>query len=69
MLAESQNQEPGTSGGPAVLRRSVWRGDAGVSADGSGSHRIVINGDAGSFADPDRFSWESPQHDATGAAQ
>lgn len=32
--------------------------DAGVSPDGSGSHRIAINSDAGSFTDPDGFAWE-----------
>jgi hypothetical protein len=33
--------------------------DAGVSPDGSGSHRIVIVSDAGSFSDPDGFVWEA----------
>jgi predicted lactoylglutathione lyase len=32
---------------------------AGVSPDGTGSHRIVIGSDAGSFTDPDGFTWES----------
>lgn len=32
--------------------------DAGVSPDGSGSHRLAIDSDAGSFADPDGFAWE-----------
>jgi len=32
--------------------------DAGVAADGSGSHRIVIAG-IGSFTDPDGFVWEA----------
>jgi hypothetical protein len=32
--------------------------DAGVSPDGSGSHRIVIGSEAGSFTDPDGFAWE-----------
>jgi hypothetical protein len=32
--------------------------DAGVAADGSGSHRIVIAGTA-SFTDPDGFVWEA----------
>lgn len=31
--------------------------DAGVSPDGTGSHRIVIEGD-GPFTDPDGFVWE-----------
>ena len=33
--------------------------DAGVSPDGTGSHRIVIGSDAGSFTDPDGFAWEA----------
>jgi catechol 2,3-dioxygenase-like lactoylglutathione lyase family enzyme len=32
---------------------------AGVPADGSGSHRILIGSDAGSFTDPDGFAWEA----------
>jgi len=32
--------------------------DAGVPADGTGSHRLVIDGDAGSFTDPDGFAWQ-----------
>ena len=39
-------------------RRALAK-DAGVSPDGSGSHRIVLRGDAGSFTDPDGFSWEA----------
>jgi len=33
--------------------------DAGVPADGGGSHRIVIGGDIGPCLDPDGFGWES----------
>ncbi|MCW2751949.1 MAG: hypothetical protein JWR83_3059, partial [Aeromicrobium sp.] len=33
--------------------------DAGVPADGTGSHRIVIGSDVGSFTDPDAFAWEA----------
>jgi catechol 2,3-dioxygenase-like lactoylglutathione lyase family enzyme len=33
--------------------------DAGVPAEGTGSHRITINGTDGSFVDPDGFAWES----------
>ncbi|THJ13153.1 glyoxalase [Nocardioides sp.] len=35
--------------------------DAGVSADGSGSHRLVVTSHAGPFTDPDGFTWESPE--------
>src|SRR4051812_6133432 len=38
-------------------RRALAK-DAGVDQDGSGSHRIVIGGDGGRFADPDGFEWE-----------
>ncbi|MGW7269257.1 glyoxalase [Streptomyces sp. NPDC054864] len=31
---------------------------AGVPAEGSGSHRLTIGGDAGTFTDPDGFLWE-----------
>ena len=33
--------------------------DAGVDPDGSGSHRIAVVSDAGSFTDPDGFAWET----------
>ncbi|MQA00707.1 MAG: glyoxalase [Dehalococcoidia bacterium] len=39
-------------------RRSAAK-NAGVSPEGAGSHRIVINGDAGAFADPDGFVWDA----------
>jgi predicted lactoylglutathione lyase len=41
----------------ALYTRRGLAKDAGVSEDGSGSHRIVIRGDAGSFTDPDGFAW------------
>ncbi len=33
--------------------------DAGVPEDGSGSHRLIVGGDAGTFTDPDGFEWEA----------
>jgi len=39
-------------------RRALAR-DAGVSPEGTGSHRIVIAGDAGPCTDPDGFGWEA----------
>ncbi|WP_433181780.1 glyoxalase [Actinoallomurus sp. CA-150999] len=33
--------------------------DAGVSPDGTGSHRLSIGGTAGPFTDPDGFAWEA----------
>ena len=37
-------------------RRALAK-DAGVAEQGSGSHRLIIGGDAGRFADPDGFEW------------
>ncbi|WP_327350755.1 glyoxalase [Streptomyces sp. NBC_01304] len=31
---------------------------AGVAPDGSGSHRLTVSGDAGTFTDPDGYTWE-----------
>ncbi|MDR7085772.1 putative glyoxalase superfamily protein PhnB [Aeromicrobium panaciterrae] len=42
----------------ALYGRKALAKDAGVPADGTGSHRIAINSDAGTFADLDGFSWE-----------
>jgi predicted lactoylglutathione lyase len=43
----------------ALYGRRAAAKDAGVSPDGTGSHRIVIGTDAGSFTDPDGFAWET----------
>jgi hypothetical protein len=43
----------------ALYRRPALAKDAGVSPDGSGSHRLVIRADAGPFVDPDGFAWEA----------
>ncbi len=34
-------------------------GDVAVPVDGTGSHRLVLGSDAGSFTDPDGFAWEA----------
>jgi hypothetical protein len=39
-------------------RRALAK-DAGVSPEGTGSHRIVIGSDTGPFTDPDGFAWEA----------
>jgi hypothetical protein len=39
-------------------RRALAR-DAGISPGGTGSHRLMIGGDAGPFTDPDGFAWEA----------
>ena len=33
--------------------------DAGISPDGDGPHGIAVNSGAGTFTDPDGFSWEA----------
>ncbi|MFF2509431.1 glyoxalase [Streptomyces sp. NPDC058067] len=43
----------------ALYRRRALAKDAGVSPDGTGSHRLAIGGDAGAFTDPDGFAWEA----------
>ncbi|MET7442021.1 glyoxalase [Streptomyces sp. NPDC005496] len=51
-----------TGPGPVKLglyRRRALAKDAGVSPDGTGSHRLTIGGDAGAFSDPDGFAWEA----------
>ena len=42
----------------ALYPRKAAAKDAGVPAEGSGSHRLVVASDAGAFVDPDGFVWE-----------
>ncbi|GLZ28667.1 glyoxalase [Lentzea sp. NBRC 105346] len=42
----------------ALYRRRALAKDAGVSPEGTGSHRIAVGG-AEPFTDPDGFAWES----------
>jgi predicted lactoylglutathione lyase len=58
----SKYVEFATGTGPVKLALYKRRGlakVAGVSPDGTGSHRLMIGGDAGSFTDPDGFAWEA----------
>lgn len=51
--------------GPVKLtlnRRGALAKAAGVTPDGTGSHRLTICGDAGAFTDPDGFAWEAATH-------
>lgn len=41
----------------ALHGRGALAKDAGVSPEGSGSHRILLTGDAVPFSDPDGFVW------------
>lgn len=43
----------------ALYSRRAAAKDAGVAADGTGSHRIVIVGGSGGYTDPDGFAWET----------
>ena len=43
----------------ALYKRKALAKDAGVSEEGSGSHRIEIVGDIGTFTDLDDFAWRS----------
>jgi hypothetical protein len=54
-------QFEGSPGGVTLglYKRAALAKDAGVPVDGSGSHRLVVLGDAGTFTDPDGFVWES----------
>ncbi|MFJ8787600.1 glyoxalase [Streptomyces sp. NPDC102462] len=49
----------------ALYRRRALAKDAGVPAEGSGSHRLVIGGARGPFTDPDGFAWEAASLAAT----
>ncbi|WP_159941367.1 glyoxalase [Nocardiopsis sp. FR6] len=42
-----------------LYRRRALAKDAGVSPEGTGSHRLVFGGAAGPFTDPDGFAWEA----------
>jgi hypothetical protein len=42
-----------------IYKHRALAKDAGVPADGTGSHRLVIGSDAGPFTDPDGFAWEA----------
>jgi predicted lactoylglutathione lyase len=50
----------------ALYSRRAAAKDAGVPADGTGSHRIVIVGDGAPFTDPDGFAWEASGAGALG---
>jgi hypothetical protein len=43
----------------ALYGRRALAKDAGVSPDGTGSHRIIIRSNAEPFTDPDGFDWEN----------
>ncbi|MFH9726360.1 glyoxalase [Streptomyces sp. NPDC017254] len=52
----------------ALYKRRALAKDLGVPADGTGSHRVVLGGTAGTFADPDGYVW-SLDHSTRGTDQ
>jgi predicted lactoylglutathione lyase len=44
----------------ALYRRKALAKDAGVAPDGTGSHRLTIDGGTEPFTDPDGFAWAVP---------
>ncbi|MEU0299649.1 glyoxalase [Streptomyces sp. NPDC006175] len=46
----------------ALYGRRALAKDAGVTPDGTGSHRIALGSDIGPFTDPDGFEWEKETH-------
>src|SRR4051794_5912103 len=59
---------PAGSVGLALYGHAALAKDAGVDPAGSGSHRLVIGGDAGTFTDADGFAWAPAAVERTGAA-
>ncbi len=51
-------EAPSTAVGLSLYGRRAAAKNAGVSPDGTGSHRIAINSDAAPVVDPDGFVWE-----------
>ena len=49
----------------ALYGRRALAKDVGVPMDGTGSHRLTLGSDAGSFTDPDGFAWETASLTAT----
>ncbi|NGO07829.1 glyoxalase [Streptomyces sp. HC44] len=49
----------------ALYKRRGLAKVAGVSPDGTGSHRLTIGSDAGPFTDPDGFTWATASETAS----
>jgi hypothetical protein len=45
--------------GLGLYGRKALAKDAGVAAEGSGSHRLIIGGDIGALSDPDGFAFQA----------
>ena len=48
---------PSSPIGLGLYKRRALAKVAGVPAEGTGSHRVQLNADAGSFTDPEGFAW------------
>jgi uncharacterized glyoxalase superfamily protein PhnB len=48
---------PSSPIGLGLYKRRALAKTVGVPAEGTGSHRIQLNADAGSFTDPEGFAW------------
>lgn len=53
----------------ALYGRRHLAKNAGVAVDGGGSHRLIVDSDAGPFTDLDGFVWEATSHELDAAAQ
>jgi uncharacterized glyoxalase superfamily protein PhnB len=53
-------ETPSAAAKLALYGRRAAAKDAGVSPEGTGSHRVAFTGGLGTFSDPDGFTWESP---------
>ncbi|MDQ1017644.1 glyoxalase [Streptomyces afghaniensis] len=49
----------------ALYKRRGLAKLVGVSPDGTGSHRLTVNGDDGPFTDPDGFAWATAAETAS----
>jgi predicted lactoylglutathione lyase len=56
--------DPGAAKVALYGRRALAK-DAGVSRDGTGSHRLTVESDLGPFTDPDGFTWEAARQSAS----
>ncbi|CAM5544332.1 hypothetical protein STAFG_7643 [Streptomyces afghaniensis 772] len=49
----------------ALYKRRGLAKLVGVAPDGTGSHRLTVNGDTGPFTDPDGFAWATASETAS----
>ncbi|MGI5424189.1 glyoxalase [Streptomyces sp. CA-179760] len=49
----------------ALYKRGGLAKLVGISPDGTGSHRLTVDSDAGTFTDPDGFAWATASENAS----